>query len=239
MQNTNTKSCRLCQKILLKENFNKSKGVKDGLANECKNCRHEHRMSLKFERMADGTKYCNTCKSEKNVLLFHSNAKNMDGLESNCKKCRKGFEFERGSTFNGFITLLYKDLIHNAKTRNILVDITKQDIIDKYNEQVGLCNLTLFKMTHVKNNDKSDTNIKNHFNISVDRIDSSESYTNKNIQLVCSTINLLKGNMKQADFIDIMKGIADYKGLGKKNTIVPNSIGDLEEFKDIKHLLNT
>jgi len=234
----NTKSCRLCEIVQPKENFNKSIGVKDGLANECKQCRHNHRASLKFERQEDGTKYCNTCKINKDVLNFSGNCKNSDGLESSCKPCRVEYVLTRASTFDGFLKTLFNDLKRNAKTRNIQINITLQDIINKYNEQAGLCNLTLYKMTYCRLNiNNITTHIKNYFNISVDRIDSAKPYTKDNIQLVCSIINLLKGNMKECDFIDRMKTIAHHSGFEQNK--VQKSIKDLSEFKDIKHLIDS
>ena len=101
----------------------------------------------------------------------------------------------------------------NAKNRNIKVKITIDDIKQLYNEQTGLCALSMFRMTHNKQPNDSPTHINNRFNISVDRIDSSKDYTVDNIQLVCAIVNVIKYNMNTDEFIDVCKKICKHKGL--------------------------
>jgi hypothetical protein len=51
------------------------------------------------------------------------------------------------------------------------------------------------------------------YNVSVDRIDSKKSYSNDNIQLVCSIINTMKWDLDQEDFINLCTHI--YMNQGK------------------------
>lgn len=207
------KECRLCEKTKPLDNFNKSTCGRFGYANECKDCRKDARKQLNYQRITEGTKLCNKCGLEQDVSEFSSDCKNSDGLRSTCKSCSIECVYEYGSTFDGFIKLLYKDLKRNAKNRNIKVEITIDDIKQLYNEQTGLCALSMFRMTHNKQPNDSPTHINNRFNISVDRIDSSKDYTVDNIQLVCAIVNVIKYNMNTDEFIDVCKKICKHKGL--------------------------
>lgn len=84
---------------------------------------------------------------------------------------------------------------YGAKKRKLVVVITLYDVISLFYKQNGLCALSGVPMTF----DKSREGAKraNRCAMSIDRIDSSESYMRKNIQLVCWSINAMKGNMSE------------------------------------------
>lgn len=156
---------------------------------------------------------CNKCNTVKNVNEFSNDCKNSDGLKSICKNCSINYFYNIGSTFEGFIKLLFRDLISNAKKRDILVQITIDDIKSQYNNQIGLCTMTRLKMTWIKHPNESETHINNKFNISVDRIESNKGYTKDNIQLVCATVNIIKNKLPLDKFIEICKKISKNKNL--------------------------
>lgn len=209
----NEKECRLCNINKSLNDFNKSNCGKFGYANECKECRQKHRKKLNYPRIKEGIKLCNNCGIQQNIDKFNSDSKNSDGLRSTCKTCMINCVNKYGSTFDGFIKLLYKDLKHNAKNRNINVNITVEDIKKQFDIQVGLCALTKFKMTWTKFPINSPSHINNKFNISVDRIDSKKSYTINNIQLVCAIANIIKYNLSQNKLVEICKKISKNKDL--------------------------
>lgn len=206
------KECRLCGETKPLDNYNKSICGRFGYANECIDCRKIARKQLNYPRITEGTKLCNRCKLEQDIKEFSSDSKNSDGLRSTCKNCSIEHTYEYGSTFDGFIKMLYSDLKNNAKKRNIKVEITIDDIKQLYDKQTGLCALSMFKMTHNKQPNDSPTHINNKFNISVDRIDSSKDYTIDNIQLVCAIVNIIKYDMGTNEFIDVCKKICKHKG---------------------------
>ena len=72
--------------------------------------------------------------------------------------------------------------------------ITKQDIIDCWERQNGICLLTGFKMTHSKGNGYQS------LAASVDRIDNSRGYIKGNIRLVCRLANQMRFNLNDTDF---------------------------------------
>ena len=207
------KECRLCEETKLLDDFNKSICGKFGYANECKECRKEGRKQLNFPRILEGNKLCNKCNIIKDVNEFSNDCKNSDGLRNVCKACSINHMYNIGSTFDGFIKMLYYDLISNAKKRDIQVNITINDIKSQYNNQIGLCALTRFKLTWTKYPNKSETHINNKYNISVDRIDSNKDYTKDNIQLVCAMTNIIKYRLSSDKFIEICKKISKNKNL--------------------------
>lgn len=213
MEQITEKECRLCGETKPLDDFNKSVCGKFGYANECVKCRKEARKQLNFPRISEGNKLCNKCNTIKDIKEFNSDSKNTDGLRSTCKTCSIECVNNYGSTFEGFIKLLFKDLISNAKKRDILVQITIDDIKSQYNNQIGLCAMTRLKMTWIKHPNESETHINNKFNISVDRIDSNKGYTKDNIQLVCAAVNIIKNKLPLDKFIEICKKISKNKNL--------------------------
>lgn len=209
----NEKECRLCNETKLLDDFNKSICGKFGYANECKECRKQARKKLNYPRIKEGNKICNNCNTTKDVSEFNSNSKNTDGLRSVCKLCLLNHTYSVGSTFDGFIKMLYYDLISNAKKRNIQVYITIDDIKSQYENQLGFCALTGFKLTWTKYPIESQFHINNKFNISVDRIDSNKDYTKDNIQLVCAMTNIIKYRLSEDKFIELCKKISKNKNL--------------------------
>jgi len=112
------------------------------------------------------------------------------------------------SDYDEYVKLLWKDLVSNAKSRRINVEITLEDITDLYDKQNGLCALTNIQMTHTKRAGKGRKKCP-PCNISVDRIDSSKPYAKNNIQLVCSSANTIKWDQSMADFILICRKISE------------------------------
>ena len=75
----------------------------------------------------------------------------------------------------------------NAKTKGLEFDLTPEILKEMYEKQDGNCALTGIKMEMKKNSDT-----KNLFHVSVDRIDNSKGYTKDNIQLVLLGINYMR-----------------------------------------------
>lgn len=93
-------------------------------------------------------------------------------------------------------------LKHKRKS-HIICEITLDDLIQKYEEQKGLCAISQVKLTHKQ---------RSLNNISIDRKDNNIGYTKENIHLVAKWINIGRGTatlnqIKQAikDLIDANK----------------------------------
>lgn len=186
--------------------FSKQKQGKMGYANLCMDCRKIQRRSkdLKLEKPKNGTKMCNECKEEINVSKFSADKYSKDGMQSICKKCQKIRHGISYSKLSNFITQIVKNARGNAKRRNILFDITKENIEKLYEKQKGLCALSGIKMTHNAINDRqdNDSHILNPNNISIDRIDSKIGYIKSNIQLVCAIVNRIKFEMTEPELFE-------------------------------------
>lgn len=64
--------------------------------------------------------------------------------------------------------------------------LSKQDVIDLYYKQKGLCAISGVEMTYITNQGKVETNI------SIDKINPNLPYVINNIQLVCNRVNIMK-----------------------------------------------
>jgi len=215
VQNITHKKCNTCNENKTLNEFSKNASGRFGRHNECKKCRHIKRTKLNYTRITNTTKICSICGDEQNVDEFHADKYAKDGLQSECKTCRKKISYKWESSLNGNISVLYKDLVHNAKkkrTKNINVNITKQDILNLYNKQNRRCALSGYKMTHTgRLRKKQKCRIMNYYNISVDRIDSNKGYVVDNIQLVCAFINRAKMDLPDSDFIKLCHDISKYQ----------------------------
>lgn len=94
----------------------------------------------------------------------------------------------------------------NAETRNFEFKISIEDIHNKYIEQNGICALSGVEMFPPKN-----LHNKNPNKASLDRIDSTLGYTKDNIQWITSTINIIKSDLKENDFVEICRRVTGYK----------------------------
>jgi hypothetical protein len=105
---------------------------------------------------------------------------------------------------NNFIKKLYLSAKHNCKNRNkkLRFLITEDNVFCQYQHQKGLCAITGLTMTRIGYQQK-DGDDPHYWNISIDRIDSTRSYSKNNIQLVCNIVNKMKIDMDDHEFIDM------------------------------------
>lgn len=95
----------------------------------------------------------------------------------------------------------------NKYRRSIKYDITADDLHEIWKKQDGMCAYTGVKLT-LKN--RRNINVcNNNFMASVDRIDSSKSYTKDNIQFISITANLAKNTMSHKEMIEFCKIVAN------------------------------
>lgn len=210
MQTQDHKICNDCQEDKPLTEYHKNGAGRFGRHNVCKICRSKARKELRFNRVPKGTMvFCNRCKETKDEINFSSDITRTGGLQTYCKTCQTDMLCKYWSTFNGFMKRLFKDSRRSAQERELAFTITHQDLLDCYDEQDGLCNLTGVKLTH--NSTPGLGRNKHPFNISVDRIDSSRGYERNNIQLVCTYVNTIKWDLPQDNFFKVCKRIVTYR----------------------------
>lgn len=71
----------------------------------------------------------------------------------------------------------------------------------KINEKCALSNLEM--QTVIKAG-------KNPFNVSIDRIKPGRAYSLSNIRLVCNSINTMRSNLSDEEFLSFCKAVVDY-----------------------------
>lgn len=105
---------------------------------------------------------------------------------------------------------IMSSLIEGSRRRGraIKVDITLDDIWDKFMEQNGKCALSGVDITFPRTD--KDRKSKLH-RASVDRIDSSKDYTKDNIQIVLKELNVMKLNHSQEKFIELCNLVSEYQ----------------------------
>lgn len=136
-------------------------------------------------------KQLNWMASELNIPFKFRHAK---GLKS---KNYKGYKNISGS--------FWSEIQKGAIKRNLKFDLSMRYLHSLFKKQSGKCALTGVKIYLT---DRIKERIK--FTASLDRIDSSKGYVKENIQWVHKTINLMKQNLLEKDFIRYCKSVAEY-----------------------------
>jgi transposase-like protein len=170
-----------------------------------------------------GELLCNGCKLYKSRENFTKSSRKGSEkrgfLHSKCKDCTRKYGRERDAkmsqSLDGMLKLILKNTQYNAKVRNIEFDtnITKAFLLELYDKQKGICNISGEYMT------LRDNQLKNPTLISIDRINSDIGYTKENIQLVCWEINRMKMDKTEKEFIYWCNIITTYQNDKNKNNI--------------------
>lgn len=137
------------------------------------------------------------CGKTKNIILKtlisgRSRSCGCLSKEINSRRSWKGI----GEISSSFITQIKR----NANKRNIKFDVTEQEIWDKYVEQNQKCQMSGLSIDFVRSTRTS----KQYATASLDRIDSSKNYTVDNIQWVHKTINKMKFDLHQDEFLNFV-----------------------------------
>jgi hypothetical protein len=120
---------------------------------------------------------CATCNTQ--LTPVNSFEKN-----SNCKNCIRVIFDEKVKTPRGFLQYLLTSSKQSAKKRKGEArthTLTLEDLITKYQEQSGLCNISNVPLK-LKRGDK--------YCASIDRIDNNKGYTKDNTQLILQFLNI-------------------------------------------------
>lgn len=88
-----------------------------------------------------------------------------------------------------------------AERKDLLFDITKEDLINLWDKQNGKCAISGIDMTCTLDSGRTP------YNVSADQINPSMGYTKNNIQLVCMSVNQLKSDFEMDIVLNICKNI--------------------------------
>jgi len=125
-----------------------------------------------------------------------------NGQSKRCVECGHERQRIRGRE----IPLGYwNNLKRNALKRNIEFDITKENIINILNQQSNLCVLSGLPIEFAQT---ASDHLRGKTTASVDRISSKQGYRISNVQLVHKTVNFMKRDLKQEEFVSLCESIA-------------------------------
>lgn len=207
-----------CKQYLCKE-CTKNNGKNYGGANERRmNWKTEKAVRKKMERLwqnmkkyrtdflpenYDKTINCRCCKRDKRLFLFSNQPVNTNGKQSYCKTCNllHGTQRRKKRTSTQFIKKLLNSCRSSTNRRikrnrgNMGFSLSICDIENLIVSQKNKCVYSGKELAWKSN----------HLNtVSIDRIDSNQGYIPSNIQLVTKTVNAMKSNLTEAEFLDLI-----------------------------------
>lgn len=147
----------------------------------CKTCGEKD--PLKFRLHSKGQ--CKSCNNKKCLERYHENPKRHNEIHNQYYD-------------NNLIYIRLLSAKTRCKNKNIEFNINIKDIEDLIIKQNNKC---------IYSNIVFENNRNGIYSLSIDRIDSDKGYTINNIQLVCSSINQMKNNLKEKEFLDIIEKI--------------------------------
>jgi hypothetical protein len=133
---------------------------------------------------------CPKCAKEKSILCLKLGSK-ISGKIAN-KRARIFSDEKTGFYINKTIWNQYKK---GALERNLIFEITPEDIFDLYKKQNGLCVYTGAQLN-------CDNIVCKKIDWSIDRIDNSIGYTKDNILLVSKTANVFRNRSTIKEFLE-------------------------------------
>lgn len=188
---------------------NSFKGIKSRIfcSRKCsgENTTKIHNLKISLHK---GKLYCNVCDSYKLESLFYKSKLTKpirNGRENRCKDCNRIIKAKNKYNKNEDLEQCIRYMLNRTKARSKLFDslnrdsnydLTKENLIEKFNNQKGFCAISGRKMTcFVGGRGRLDDNL------SIDRINSNFGYVISNIQLVCDRVNIMKGNLSMKELI--------------------------------------
>ena len=211
--------CPICKRELPlnRENFKRIKDKSTGKEKYnsiCRKCEQQQKKQEQSEEWKDGKLLCHICGEYKYPSEFQNHAHYVyrNNKDKRCRKCKQEQNKEVRSNYSEE-TKLYKVLQERwfgardrATNKGIPFTITKEDLLELWEQQNGLCNISKIPMTYELDNGRVFTNV------SVDQKNPGQGYTKENIQLVCSAVNQLKSNWDMSTVIYICKQIVNNYG---------------------------
>lgn len=218
------KLCTKClqYKPMTDEFFPKRSNAKCGYDSSCKEChKQKDKTRVRVKPFNDkGELYCLHCKTYKPITEFYPNAsdtKNRNYYSNYCKECEsyRHKEYRETHTTDN-IEIFFRDLATGCRGRayrsnKFKCNITKEDLINLYNKQNGMCALSGRKMTTIKGVGRFPDNA------SVDRIVPGGDYSLDNIRLVCNQVNVMRLDLEDNLLFEYCKDIINHAYKNKQS----------------------
>lgn len=220
------KLCSKCKlyKELNNSNFALSKINKSGYKSSCKICNSvtcnnpDYYYNKNYNN--EGLLLCKKCNIYKKENCFYKSnitnkhRNNFSRICKNCDSIRKANNI-RTSAIKSDIDLHIKSILRGCKSRvkgltkkgnyrNLKYDLDIKFIKELLILQNYKCAISGIDLTFNIGNGKQ------IYNLSIDRIDCNEGYIKNNVQLVCSHINIMRGNLDVSKLIELCNKITEY-----------------------------
>jgi len=221
MPNDETKAkCVKCLEDKVGSDYYRHSERKDGFIRYrqiCKKCRKKVRKNksrpVHENIIKENSQVCSRCKNKKPLNEFYKNGCFDDGIakyRAICKCCILASRVtEHKLTYSDKIIRKHSScknyistLLNHTSKRKKEFNIDIQYLLDIYERQNGICNISGIKMTHIHGSVST--------NISIDRIDSDLGYIKGNIQLVCYITNIMKNKFSMNELILFCKEILNF-----------------------------
>lgn len=152
-------------------------------------------------------KICFSCKTSKPFDLFFKHKQTIDGYHSWCKECcnkgNKKSRIKQNSTIEGRAKIFLQNAKKSATKRNQEFSLNIKDIVDCWDNQLGICAYSGRKMTLEAG--KLNT-------VSIERINSDVGYLVDNTILVCQAINRMKSDFTFEEFYELCRDVTEFMG---------------------------
>ena len=155
----------------------------------------------------DGLRHCSKCHGAfpPTGEYFYRHNQRQDGFHSWCKSCcREGQKrsIEKVyATFEGRIPTFLRSCKTSARKRGQEFSLTRQDFLDMWEQQDGLCVYTGLPLELAPNT---------LFSVSVERVNNDIGYTPDNTVLAINAVNKMKSDMSGEDFFHICKCVTQW-----------------------------
>ena len=203
------KPCSLCKVIKSLDEFHNLKTGKYGKHSNCKECREKYRKKLSYNKPKNGRLKCCQCHLTRSVDEFYRDRSSSTGLQSYCKSCLKEKVYESQSKLEGYISKLLSNLQVQARKNNETITITKNDIIDIYENQNKKCALSDELLTYYSGPILTKNKYESRYNITISKINNLKPYTKENFHLLGYDIYKMKGSRDTEEFIRLCKIISE------------------------------
>lgn len=172
----------------------------------CLGCKGDYRLerslvedtSLNIYKNAEGF-WCSLCSGcgKEQAYTRKEHARSSSRGNWKCKSCSTYENKVVPSFYKEFRLADIESFEKGAQGRGLSWELSVETVPQLWEEQCGLCKLSGMPL------------VKHPRTWSIDRIDSNRGYEPDNVQLVDKRVNMMKGAMKQEDFIDLCVAIAE------------------------------
>lgn len=174
----------------------------------CRNCEYTQQYN---EEWKDNKLKCHICQQYFDPNIFHIAGGNKYSIRNNrdnrCPSCKASQNKQARSNYDNKTKLIkvlqarWFGAKDRALNKNIPFTITKEDLLNLWNKQNGLCAISKIPMTYELDAGRVFSNV------SIDQICPGVGYTIDNIQLVCMAVNQLKSDFEMDTVLYLCKQI--------------------------------